>query len=252
MISTEKKVGDNMNLSNLLTRIKISCGLYSIALPFENPDEAMIDVIKNITLRTFSTYCPYYEQFRFDLHSLEKLEKRANYEIYLLPDIFSERELLFVRDVRYDEADISGLGYWGGGIPLLHGNMTNQAILSNAGLQLTSKMVPRITFKYEHPRKVTLYNVLASAKLTFDLAFKHDENLVSISPTMEESFFNLAVLDVKDMLYQTLKHYNDIQSAYGNISMKLDEWQQASDQRKQLLEEWENDYHMDVYSFEWL
>lgn len=238
-----------MNMSQLITRIKITCGIYTIALPFENPNEFIKDIIQNITLRTFSTYCPYYETFRFDVQSLERLEKHANYEVYLLPDIFSQRELMFVRDVTYDESDISGLGYWGSGIPLLHGNMINQGLLSNAGLALTNKMVPRITFKYEHPRKVTIYNILASCKVVFDLAFMHDKNLTTITPTEEESFFNLAVLDVKDALYQTLKQYTDIQSAYGQISLKLDDWAQAVDARKALIEQWEEDYHMDVMPF---
>lgn len=238
-----------MNLSQLVTRIKIVCGLYSIALPFDNPDETISEVIRNITLRTFSTYCPHYETYRFDLHSLERLEKRANYESYLLPDIFSQRELMFIRDVRYDEADTSSLGYWGGGVPLFHGNMINQSMLSNAAMNLSNKMIPKITFTYEHPRKVILYNVLSSCKLVFEVALMHDENLTSITPTEEESFFNLAVLDVKDMLYQTLKHYTDIQSAYGNISLKIDEWQQASSDRKALLEEWTSTYHMDVLPF---
>ena len=72
-----------MNLSQLITRIKISCGIYTIATPFENIDEMMTEVIQNITLKTFSTFSPYYETFRFDLHSLERLEKNANYEVYL-------------------------------------------------------------------------------------------------------------------------------------------------------------------------
>lgn len=238
-----------MNISQLLTRIKIACGLYTIALPFENADEAMKDVIENITLRTFSTYCPYYETFRFDLTNLEKIEKNANYESYLLPDIFSQRELLFVRDVYYDESDISALGYWGSGIPILHHNMVQQGMLSNAGMALSNKMIPKLTFKYEHPRKVTLYNVFSSCKLVFELAFIHDKSLATISPTMEESFFNLALLDIKDMLYQTLKHYNDIQSAYGQISLKMDEWSQAASERRDLIMQWEEDYHMDVMPF---
>jgi hypothetical protein len=235
-----------MNLSTLITRIKARCGLYAIALPFENADEAIKEVIENVTLRTFSTYCPYYENFRFELTSLERIEKNANYETYLLPDVFSKREIMFVRDVRYDESDMSGLGYWGGGVPLLHGNMMRQAMLSNAGMQLTNRVIPKMTFKYEHPRKVTLYNILASSKVVFELAFMHDKSLASISPTEEESFFQLAILDVQDMLYQTLKHYNNIQTAFGNIDMKLDEWAQADDKRKQLLDEWDNVYHMDV------
>ena len=238
-----------MNLSRLITRIKTSLGLYTIALPFENLEEVLTEIIINVTLPVFSIYCPYYEKYRFDLNSLEKLEKNSNYEVYLLPDILSQRKLLFVRDIEYDETFISGIGYWGGGIPLLHGNMMNQAMLSNAGLGLTNKMIPKLTFKYEHPRKVTLYNVFSSSKLVFDLAFEHDKSLASISPTEEESFFDLCILDVKEAMYNTLKHYNDMQSAYGNISLKLDDWQNASEARKQLLDDWNQVYHMDVLPF---
>jgi hypothetical protein len=39
-----------MNMSDLITRIKIACGIYAIALPFENPDEAIADVIRRVTL----------------------------------------------------------------------------------------------------------------------------------------------------------------------------------------------------------
>ena len=238
-----------MNLSQLITRIKIKCGIYTIALPFDNPDDVIADVIKNITIPTFSTFCPYVQTFRFDLNELEQVDKQANYESYLLPDIFNGRTLMSVQDVRYEESDISGLGYWGGGIPLLHGNMINQSILSNAGLAMTNKVIPKMTFKYEHPRKITLYNVLSSSKIVFDLAFMHDKELASIPPTAEESFYELAVLDVSDMLYQTLKHYDNIQSAYGNITLKMDEWQQAASDRKALIDEWENTYHLDGETF---
>ena len=238
-----------MNLSTLVTRIKLNLGLYSTATPFENIEEVITEIIQGITLRTFSTFSPYYEKYRFDVHSLERIEKIANYETYLLPDLFDEREILFVREVNYDEADLSGLGYWGGGVPLLHGNMINQTMLANAGMALTNRMVPRVTFKYEHPRKITFYNLLASCKIVVELALMHDKNLASISPTQEESFYELAVLDVKDALYQSMKHYNDIQTAYGNIQMKLDDWAQAAEQRKQLIENWDATYHMDVLPF---
>ena len=234
-----------MNLSNLVTRIKVKCGIYSMAIPFENPDEAIVDIIQNITLRTFSQYCPYFEKFRFDLNTLERLERNANYEIYLLPDIFNEREIMFIRDIKYDEADITAVSYWGGGIPLLNGNMVNQAMLSNAGKTLANRMIPKINFDYSHPRKVTIYNIFASCKLVFDIALMHDRNLATITPTMEESFYNLAVLDVEDMLYQSMKHYTEINSVYGNINLKMDDWAQAASERKQLLDEWEGIYHID-------
>lgn len=238
-----------MNISTLVTRMKIELGLYSLALPFDNLDQAIMDVIQTITVRTFSTYCPYRETYRFDLTDLTGVEKHANWETYLLPDIFANHEITQIVDVKYDEADISGIGYWGGGIPLLHGNMMNQSILSNAGLALTRQTVPKLLFKYEPPRKVTLYNVLCSSQLVFDIAMIHDKNLTTITPTMEESFHDLAILDVKDMLYQTMKHYNEIQTAYGTIQMKLDDWQNAADQRKQLVDDWANLYQMDIIPF---
>ena len=79
----------------------------------------------------------------------------------------------------------------------------------------------------------------------------HDKNLVSISPTMEESFRELAILDVKDALYQTMKHYTNINTVFGNVDLKLDEWQQAAGDRKQLLDEWENVYHIDQIAFDY-
>lgn len=238
-----------MNISTLITRIKIKLGIYAIALPFDNPDQAIVDIIQNITLRTFSTFCPHYEPMRFLLSDLEEVEKKGSYETYLLPDIFSEREIMFVKSVEYSEADISGIGYWGGGIPLLQGNMLRQAMTANASLNLTNKIIPKLTFRYEHPRKITLFNVLSSTHLTFIIALMHDKNLVTISPTMEESFFDLAILDVKDGLYQTLKHYTDLSSAYGNISLKLDDWQNAESERKELINTWKANYHMDVIPF---
>ena len=235
-----------MNMSSLITRIKMDCGIYSIALPFDNPDKAIEDVIREISLRTFSTYAPYFQKVQFDTHDLEKIDEHGNVQTYLLPDIFSQREILYVKSVKYDESDISSLGYWGGGVPILHGNMLNQAMLSNSALNLTNRVIPKLTFEYKHPRQLSLYNLLSSCKIVLEIAFIHDSNLMTISPSQEESFYNLAVLDVQNFLYQTLKHYSEIKSAYGTINLKIDEWQNAYSARKELINEWENSYHMDV------
>ncbi|MDE7089594.1 MAG: hypothetical protein K2O54_05695 [Prevotella sp.] len=142
-----------------------------------------------------------------------------------------------------------GIGYWGGDIPILNGGIFGEAILSNASMHAANMIIPKLTFYYEHPRKVTLFNVLSSQRLVFELALSHDKSLASISPSMEESFFNLAILDVKSMLYETLKHYKDIQTAYGTINLNIDEWANADDVRKALIDEWENVYHIDALPY---
>ena len=44
-----------MNLSRLLTYVKIKLGLTAIALPFDNVDETLEQIITTLTHPTFST-----------------------------------------------------------------------------------------------------------------------------------------------------------------------------------------------------
>ena len=47
-----------MNISEVLFRVKSEIGIYGLALPLENPDKEITDVITNITLKTFSQFQP--------------------------------------------------------------------------------------------------------------------------------------------------------------------------------------------------
>ena len=83
------------------------------------------------------------------------------------------------------------------------------------------------------------------------MACKHYKSLQSIRPTAEESFFTLAVLDVKENLYGLVKHYQNIQTAYGNVELKIDDWQNAESERKELLNQWDDSYHLDLAQMTW-
>ena len=45
-----------MNLSTFVTRIKLKLGLINIATPFENLDQVIMDILRDITIPTFSIY----------------------------------------------------------------------------------------------------------------------------------------------------------------------------------------------------
>lgn len=235
-----------MNLSRLITRIKMKLGIYTIAIPIDNLDEFIAKIIQDITIPVFSIYEPYYEESDMNTRNLEKLKDGPDYQIFLLPD-YKEKKLLFVEDVKYSQTDVNGIGYIGSYMPTYYNmNMTHGLILSNAESQLISKSYPTITFRYEHPRKLILYNNISSTSIHIRLAFEHDKNLSSIPETASESFFKLAILDVQENLYSTMKHYNEIETSYGRINLHIDDWQQAEADRKALLEEWDNTYHMDL------
>ena len=78
------------------------------------------------------------------------------------------------------------------------------------------------------------------------IALSHAENLSTIPATVYSSFLKLATLDVKNYLYNTLIHYENLQTAYGQLSLNIDRWSNAEDDRRSLIEKWEQTYHLDL------
>ena len=78
-----------------------------------------------------------------------------------------------------------------------------------------------------------------------DLGFEHDKSLASIDETSRESFMELALLDVKSNLYPTLQMYTELNTAIGNINLKLDKWADADSARQELISKWDDTYHLD-------
>ena len=234
----------HMNLSNIITRIKLKLGLINIATPIENLDQTIETIIKEITLPVFSIYYPFKETLAINTYDLELLDKTAIYEKYLLPD-FNTRKLLYVFDVEYDTSMLSGLGFYGGGMPLMQGNLINQVMLSNAGASLMNTMIPKLSFEFVPPRTLKIYNAYSSCKVVLSLGFEHDKSLASIPETCREEFLHLALLDVKENLYPTLKQYSEINTAIGTINLKLDDWQNAESERADLINRWDDNYHLD-------
>lgn len=235
-----------MNLSTLIKRIKMNIGIYGIALPIENVDGMIADIIQEFTIPTFSPYSPCYSKLvtRDIRNDFEIVEDSRTSITILLPE--SERKIIGVRQVTYLERDLLGAGYSSAMFPIMEGGFSQQMIMSNAAYSMVNQMLPGITHKFEHPRKLTIYNIAASNSLSIELMYEHDISLASISPTMEEAFFNISLLDVKENLYNMMKHYNEIETAIGRISLKIDDWQNASQERTELLEKWSDLYHLDI------
>lgn len=232
-----------MNLSNTITRIKLQLGLIGISLPIENIDDTIITILNEVTIPTFSVFCPYKSSIYLNLADIEKLEKQSTYIKFLLPE-FGERKVIYLFKVSYNDVDPSGLSIYYGA-PLYTSSIYSSLITANASNNMMRPIIPTISHHFEAPRTVYLYNAIASTSLKFDLGFEHDKTLASIPETCRDSFLKLAILDVKSNLYPTIKHYSEINTAIGTINLKLDDWQSAEDERKELLRDWEDNYHLD-------
>ena len=233
-----------MNITTMITRIKLDLGIYSIALPIDNVDDFILMILQDITLPTFSIYNPFEERLHVRLKDLDRIQKTYQFESYLLPD-FQERVLLEIKNVEYDDSSIYPGGFSVDVFPPSFSMASQDVMTGQATANLVAAMLPTLTFHFEYPRTVILYNCFSTYSLIFTLLFQHDKSFMTIPPTAEESFYKLADLDVKWAMYGLMKHHNNIQTSYGNIEMKIDDWQNASEERKSLLQDWDEKYHLD-------
>lgn len=243
-----------MNMSKVLSEIKLDLGLGVIHTVFEDIDNTIITIIQNTTIPVFSKYHAFQQDVCFDLSDLDVLYKNVNRRCYRLP--YTEKspmKLLYVYDVQYESSTMNGIGYYGSGLPFMGNiNTIQQMMMANANSQIANLSIPKMTFKFEPPNKLWLYEMYASQKVWMKLGFEHLKNLSSLSDSGEDrSFFDLAELDVKMKLYPTMKQFTQINTAYGNIDLKIDDWADAKSERKELLDRWEDSYHLDLPPFYW-
>jgi hypothetical protein len=234
-----------MNISQLLTTIKMDLGIIGMKLPLENPDEAFMDVIKLKTLKTFSQFFPVIERVQYDLSKDLQITKSDYTEsIYILPNKYPDREIVYVRSIS-PRNHFTGNGYISPAYDMALDSFYG-LMLTQANADLVSVAAPPITFKFQAPNQLYIYNLATSWGLVdIDIAFEHANNLSTIPFTSWESFTELARADIKIFLYNLMKMYNDIDTAFGTIQLHIDDWSNAESDRKEIIEKWRDTYHLD-------
>ena len=73
-----------------------------------------------------------------------------------------------------------------------------------------------------------------------ELFTDHPESLSTIKDSYAETFEKLAMLDVKQVLWENYVSYlNDLDLGHSRVELKKDEWANAEQERSQLIEEFE-------------
>lgn len=71
---------------------------------------------------------------------------------------------------------------------------------------------------------------------TIYILIKHNPTLTTISPTMMEIFEDLCQADVSLYLYNQLKHYDGLETAYATLDLKLDDLRDWASKRESIIE----------------
>jgi len=245
-----------MNLSRAISHIKMQLGLYNITLPFKDditgqptPTENIIqNILTAVTIPVYSEFVPWIREGTIPVNQLKVVDKANG--VYMLPAFLTITPVKYVSSVGLPYHN--NRGTYGDISPAYGISRSIQGVLtSQAYMMVAGQMRSEPTFDYLGNNQIRLYGY-PKTQLTFRVACEHDPNGESIEDSCYDSFMELAILDVKQFLYNTLKHYNEIPTAFGNINLKIDDYQSAESDRNSLLDSWRDRFHLDMDWEQWM
>lgn len=234
----------------------MSLGLYGITLPFKDeqtgkpiPTENVImDVLKTTTIPIYSEFEPWIREGEIPIQQLKVVDERKG--IYMLPAFLTLTPVKSVDDVHMPYHNQRGT--YGDIAPALGISRSVQGtVASQAYMMVAGQMRAEPTFEYLGNNKIRLFG-WPKTTLAFRVACEHEPNGESIPDSCYDSFMELATLDVKMFLYNTLKLYDGIPTAFGEIKLKVEDYQSAEADRTQLLEKWRDSYHLSMGWETWM
>lgn len=239
-----------MNISQLMTRLKMDLGIYVVPLPFENSEKALNDVITTKTLPVFSQFVPRRWEEDLSINDLKQIDSTVDVSTYELPKHLFFTPIISI--MRCEPINTMFNGAYYSGTPILSGttDLFEDMLLGSATYDVMSAIAPTFSYDFIRPNKLRIYNMTCYLdKIRLIIGYQHADNLSTIPVDAEQSFYDLALLDMKIFLYNNLKYYDEINTAYGNIKLRIEDWSNAESQREDLLQKWSEVYHINWDSF---
>lgn len=235
------------SMTLLLNKIERRLGTQQLNLPdYMSKNVWAKEVICNDTLDTFSRYLPNKMPY-----VLGPDNKKNDY--YLIDEsICNNVQILGVGDIDWHA--------WSAHYPgLLYGGVNSYDMMTSGvdfetftDIQMMADHVSAfsngIYLEFVPPNKIKLNIIISSSFLTnyqtipINLFVKHADNLKTIPPTQMELFERLAISDVATFLYEQLKMYDNLETTYSNIDLKLSSLEEKSRDRQQIIEYLESNY----------
>lgn len=241
------------DMTLLLNKIERRLGLTILLpnLPEYLNKEHWCDVIKEDTLVTFSRYFPNKLKMVInDETCYKKKDEQGVTWYYIRDEVLQGNKLLGVMDIDWTDNsnNNSSLGTASVGTYWYPASTCPAATFESiVGLQMAADFASLynrgILIDYDDNGRFALKGL---GNVSYDLnsftvilLIEHT-NLSTISPTKMEIFESLAMSDIANFLYQGLKFYDGLETAFVNIDLKLSELNQVADKRDNIIEEIRN------------
>lgn len=240
------------NMTNLLQKIENRLGTSPLQLPEEiNKDKWAKKVIIPDTLQTFSRYLP--RQIPYTINPKVTPITEEGF-FYIDEDEIEEGvQIIGVRDISWQDFTKDSLSYQlNAGLGVFdffstYYSMADVALaqmradhmsLFNNGIYVTFVPPNMVQLSSSTSKDVTT----GLGKFTLLLFITHRPDLTTIIPTQMEIFERLAQADVATFLYRYLIHFDQLETVYTQIDLKLGELENEASKREDVLNELKEGY----------
>lgn len=242
--------GYQNNISKLVDKIEWRLGLIPLTkhLPEEFGKNAWANVIKEDTLLTYSRYCPRKWSFKVT----EKTAPKKEGWYYIDEDYLGNQPILGVGDIDWTKFGNRSIGLaqtFGYGT-IDAGLAANYTIDDVMGMKMradyASMFSNQIIPEFEAPNKIRLvatgnYDV-SIGEFNIILFLKHLDSLTSIPATAMEKFEQLAQADVASFLANNLKYWDNFETVFSTIDLKMGNLENEASKRDNVIEYLESNY----------
>lgn len=232
--------GYSNNMSLLLNKIERRLGTQPLRLPEHLQKDKWGEVVEEDTLVTFSRYYPHKVMYILDDQTPSK-----DGWYYLDEDIIGTK-ILGVGDIDWVKFNGNGIaqnpsdsysvydianGFYSTEDIYMAQMRADQLSLFNNGLYID----------FEPPNRIRIVNAaggmvnLKTSNYPISVFVPHNPSLTTISPTQMETFESLAQADIANFLYKYLKYYDQLETVYATIDLKLQDLETEAGKREDIL-----------------
>ncbi len=240
------------NYSEFLTQIKEDIGIKDVPLPVD--DSALTKRFITSALREFSVRYPRIEEIIITPNEAVNLSTRSQYGAvtYLIPEkYYRGTQILTVLSINStgygSEAEMYMPSVMLGSADMLIESVADIKLAASLG----SMMAHAPTFRFDPPNKLVVYNGWTGGSFRVEVGILHDPSLSTIPPGAMTHLRQLAILDIEEYLYNKMKRLTDLDTGIGTINLKIDNWESAAQEKRDLLRDWDEDSSLNLDSINW-
>lgn len=253
-----------MDINKLFIQGNLACGRVLNVLPeneIGSPKQYMMKILRNVTLPSLNELHPCIYRTCINVSQLVVLPDESRdvgmvgYRIPLeltrgqrilgIKQCFpgSSSTLTSPSTTTHATNYINGL--WTGAYPNRYGRMSSAnlyesvltANLMYADMQLLGQIKEAPTPRFEAPNILWLNRAYEHSG-TLDITFRleNDDNLLSIPDSAFEAVKRLFILDLKASIYNEYGIMSSLETPFGTIDLKIEDWSSAYDQRTELYD----------------